>query len=226
MASGTICSSARRRFRRPSRPPPRPSDRPPPPVRWAVAAALPPPWVPGIAPMSSVVLFGPSSLMSGLAAFPTSCCPRSYPPSVTAGPRGRRRPRPPAGRARRQPGVLPHPRQVGGGDDRVGREAVDLRLVEQQEERPCAAHAAVGVLGVELGAHDAGRLQVGHPLLGALAELVDVTELDRLRRAGLGAGGRLVVEQAVVAERALLGHAVVLDLRRRPWAASPRSGGR
>ena len=58
-----------------------------------------------------------------------------------------------------------------------------------------------------------GRLQVGHPLLGPLPQLVDVAELDRLGGAGLGAGRRLVVEQPVVAEGALLGDARVLDRR-------------
>jgi hypothetical protein len=109
--------------------------------------------------------------------------------------------------------MLPHPRKVGGGHDGVGREPVDLGLVEQQEERARPAHAALGVLGVQLGVHHPCRLQGGDALLGSFPELVDVAELDRLRRTGLGAGRRLVVEQPVVAERALLGHARVLGGR-------------
>src|SRR3982074_3291325 len=42
-------------------------------------------------------------------------------------------------------------------------------------------------------------------MTGTLLQLLDIAELDRCRRAGLGAGRRHVVFEAVVAERALVG---------------------
>src|SRR3981081_2142999 len=42
-------------------------------------------------------------------------------------------------------------------------------------------------------------------MTGTLLQLLDIAELDRGRRAGLGAGRRHVVFEAVVAERALVG---------------------
>ena len=64
-----------------------------------------------------------------------------------------------------------------------------------------------------------GLLQLGQPVLGALAQLGQLAELDRVRRAGLRAGGLLVVLEAVVAERALPHPAVVLALVEHPERA-------
>ena len=60
-------------------------------------------------------------------------------------------------------GAAPHVRQVAGGDDRVRRQAVDLRLVEQQEERAGAADAVVGVLAVQPRVHHPRRVQRSDP---------------------------------------------------------------
>ena len=100
--------------------------------------------------------------------------------------------------------VLPHAGQVAGGDHRVRRQAVDLGLVEQQEERPAAADAVVRVVQVEPGLGLAGRAQVRHPQRGPLAQLVQRAELDRLGRAGLGAGRVQAGAEPVVAQRALV----------------------
>jgi hypothetical protein len=56
-------------------------------------------------------------------------------------------------------------------------------------------------------------VQLGQPPVGALAQLVELAELDRLGRAGLRAGRLQAVVQPVVAERALLRPAVVLGRR-------------
>ena len=82
---------------------------------------------------------------------------------------------------------LPHRRQVARGDDRVGRQPVDLGLVEQQEERAVAADAVVGVVAVQPRLDDARLVQLLDALAGALAQLVELAELDRVGRAGLGA---------------------------------------
>ena len=103
---------------------------------------------------------------------------------------------PPAAQAAASPGdqrgggghVPPHARQVPGGDDRIGRQAVDLRLVQQQEERARAADAVVRVVAVQPRLRHARLVQVGHPLLRPFAQLVERAELDGLGRAGLGAG--------------------------------------
>src|SRR5207237_4014315 len=51
---------------------------------------------------------------------------------------------------------------------------------------------------------DGAPVKFLHPLPGPLAQLVDRAELDRLGRAGLGAGGDEPVLLAVVAERTLV----------------------
>src|SRR5580692_8093018 len=111
---------------------------------------------------------------------------------------------------RGQADVLPDAGQVPGGDHRVGRQAVYLWLVEQQEERPGAADAVVRVVQVELGVVLSGRAQVRHPQRGPLAELVQRAELDGIGRAGLGAGGLHPRTQPVVAQRALVRLPVLL----------------
>ena len=91
---------------------------------------------------------------------PASAAASPARPRRTAGRRrviGSRRPREAHGRTapRRSAaaaGVPPHRRQVAGGDHRVRRQAVDLGLVEQQEERAVAADAVVGVVAVQPGA--------------------------------------------------------------------------
>ena len=49
--------------------------------------------------------------------------------------------------------------QIPGGDDRVGRQPVDLGVVEQQEEGADPADAVAGVGAVKPGAGDAVGLQ-------------------------------------------------------------------
>ena len=90
------------------------------------------------------------------------------------------------------------------GDDRVGRQPVDLRLVEQQEERAEAADAVVRVVAVEPRRRSSrSRLELREPLVGALAQLVELAELDRVGRARLRARRLVAALQPVVAERAL-----------------------
>src|SRR5215218_6201517 len=95
---------------------------------------------------------------------------------------------------------------------RVGRQLVGLGLVEQQEERAEAADAVAGVAAVELGGRRARVLQPAQALPGALAQVVELAELDRVRRARLRARRLLVVLEPVVAERALPHAAVLLAL--------------
>src|SRR5205085_2542459 len=104
----------------------------------------------------------------------------------------------------------PHLRQVSRRHDRVGREAVDLRLVEEQEKRARAADPVVGPVEVELRAVPSFGLELLEPLVRAVAELVDLAELDRVGRAGLRARGLVAALQPVVAERALPDAAVLL----------------
>jgi len=106
--------------------------------------------------------------------------------------------------------VLPDRAEVAGGHDRVRRQPVDLGLVEQQEERAVAADAVLRVAPVEPGDVDPSLVQLGQPPVGALAQLGQLAELDRLGGAGLGARGRLALLEPVVAERALERPAVVL----------------
>src|SRR3546814_32075 len=63
---------------------------------------------------------------------------------------------------------------------------------------------------VEIGVGDAAPVQRGHSVTGALLELIDLAELDRLGRAYLGAGRLHAALQPVVAERALMRLAVEL----------------
>jgi hypothetical protein len=106
--------------------------------------------------------------------------------------------------------VPPHGRQVAGGDHRVGRQAVHLGLVEQQEKRPAAADAVRRVVQVQLRVLLARRVQVLDPQPGPFAQLVKRAELDGLGRAGLGAGRLHAGAEPVVAQRALVCLAVLL----------------
>jgi hypothetical protein len=115
---------------------------------------------------------------------------------------------PPGGASRS--GRLPEGRQVAGGGHRVGREAVHLGLVEQQEEGAGAADPVSLVAQVELGAVHPGPVQLAQALVGPGLQLVELPELDRLGRAGVRAGRFQVVPEPVVAERALPRPAVVL----------------
>src|SRR5207248_6594385 len=63
------------------------------------------------------------------------------------------------------------------------------------------------VAAVELRLAVALLVESDEPRVSQLVELVNLAELDRLGRAGLGAGRRQVVLQPVVAEGALVGGA-------------------
>ena len=119
------------------------------------------------------------------------------------------------------PDAAPHRRQVARGDDRVRRQPVDLGLVEQQEERAVAADAVVGVVAVQprLARRPASCSCSTRPA-GALAQLVELAELDRVGRARLRAGRLLADLEPVIAERALE------DRARRPRACRARRRGR
>ena len=88
----------------------------------------------------------------------------------------------------RRADVLPDGPEVAGRDDGVGRQAVHLGLVEQQEERTVAADAVLGIATVEAGDVEALLVQLGQAPVGALVELAQLSELDRLGGAGLGTG--------------------------------------
>ena len=104
-------------------------------------------------------------------------------------------------------GPLEHLREVGSAHPGIGGQAVDLRLVEQQEHRAGAADAVVLVCAVQARFGAALGMQLSDPIAGAQHQIVVVAEFDRRGGAGLGAGRRLVLEQAVVAEGAFLGDA-------------------
>src|SRR5919201_2286538 len=68
---------------------------------------------------------------------------------------------------------LPHLLQMPSADDGVGRQAVDLRLVEEEEEGAEAADPVARVLAVQAGAVPSVPLELLQPLAGALAQLVE-----------------------------------------------------
>src|SRR5205823_10726476 len=92
---------------------------------------------------------------------------------------------------------------------------VDLGLVEEQEESAEAADAIVRIPAVQLRAVPALGLELREPCVGALPQLLERAELDRLRRAGLRAGRLVPALQPVVAERALPDPAVLLAAEER-----------
>ena len=98
----------------------------------------------------------------------------------------------------------------GRGSTRVRRQAVHLGIVEQEEERSGAADPVVIVGQVQLGVPLPGLLEAIQPPLGPLAQVGQIAELDRIGGARVRAGGLHIVLEAVVAERALPGAAVVL----------------
>src|SRR5690606_22249121 len=77
-------------------------------------------------------------------------------------------------------GAVEHLGQVLRGHHRVRGEAVDLRLVEQEEEGPGAADAVLGVVAVEPCLGHALLVERGTALLGTLTQLVEVPVLDGL----------------------------------------------
>src|SRR4029077_7916653 len=86
-------------------------------------------------------------------------------------------------------------------------QVVGLRLVEQEKERVQRAHFARLLAfrhAIELRLRLSAGLQFSEAMTGTLLQLLNVTELDRCRRAGLGAGRGHVVFDAVVAKRALV----------------------
>src|SRR6266567_3022080 len=108
--------------------------------------------------------------------------------------------------------MAPHGRKVAGGDDRIGRQSVDLRLVEQQEERAVAGYAVARVLAVQPSLRHARPVHLREAPPGPLAELIQRAELDGVGRAGLRAGRLHPDLEPVVAQRALEGTPVVLAL--------------
>lgn len=109
--------------------------------------------------------------------------------------------------------------QIAGGHHGVGRESVHLWLVEEQEERPVTPDPVVRVVSVQARLFHPLFVQLVHTQGGALAQLVEWSELDRFGRAGLRAGRFLSRAQAVVAHRALERPAVVLTLLDHPVRA-------
>src|SRR6266404_1439586 len=93
---------------------------------------------------------------------------------------------------------------VALGQPGLLREVVGRRLGQEQEEGIEAAQEAAGVGAVELGVLEAQALERLHALGRLLHQVVAEAELDRLGRAGLGAGGPQAVVDAVVTEGALL----------------------
>ena len=85
------------------------------------------------------------------------------------------------------------------------RQVIRCRLLGQQEEGVEAFVLARVALAVEIGL---GFSPCTSRTFALSPQLVDRPELDRVGRAGLGAGGLEAVLQAVVAERALVGLAV------------------
>src|SRR5579862_1103229 len=98
-----------------------------------------------------------------------------------------------------------------GRHDRIRRQAVDLRLVEQQEEGTEAADAVVRVAPIQAGAVPPLSPQLLEAPVGSRTELLDLAELDRVGWARLRARRLVAALQTVVAERALP-HAAVLVL--------------
>ena len=117
---------------------------------------------------------------------------------------------PAASTAAPAPGPPPHRWQVLRRHDRVGRQPVDLRLVQQQEERACSADPVVRVLSVEPCRRVPVRVQYLQPGLRDLPQLVQRPELDGIGRARRGAGRLEAAPQPVIAHRALPRPAVVL----------------
>src|SRR5205823_2427195 len=72
------------------------------------------------------------------------------------------------------------------------------------------ADAIVRIPAVQLRAVPALGLELREPCVGALPQLLERAELDRLRRAGLRAGRLVPALQPVVAERALPDPVVLL----------------
>ena len=105
----------------------------------------------------------------------------------------------------------PHAAQVSCRNNRVVRQAVHRRLVEEQEERAGPADAVVGVVAVEPGLGDSGFVELLDSGASRGVQLVERPELDGIRRAGLGARRLQPVPQPVVAQRALVGPAIVLS---------------
>ena len=86
------------------------------------------------------------------------------------------------------------------------------RLGEQEERAEAARQLLVGVVtgAVQVRALEPAPVQLGDAPRGDVDELVVRAELDRVRRAGFGAGRLEPVLEPVVAERALAGAPVDL----------------
>src|SRR4051794_41481674 len=90
---------------------------------------------------------------------------------------------------------------MAGRDDRIRREAVDLGLVEEEEESAEASHAVTRVLAVEAGSVPPPVLELRQALLRSRTELVERAELDRIGRARPRAGGARAVPHGGGGER-------------------------
>ena len=76
-----------------------------------------------------------------------------------------------------------------------------------------------GLVAVEVSSRDTVRLKLLDPVPCPLTQLIDRPELDRVRRAGLGAGRDEAVLLAVVAERAFVRMAIEVAARDDPERA-------
>src|SRR5262245_45569975 len=95
-------------------------------------------------------------------------------------------------------------KDVALGQERLLRQGVGRRLVEQEEERVEPAERPLRVGAVELRVLVAHLLELRDPLFRLGHQLVPEPELDRLGGARLGAGGAEAGVDPVVAERAIV----------------------
>src|SRR5262249_24922247 len=97
---------------------------------------------------------------------------------------------------------------VGAQHSRLGqvwtlRQIVHLWPLHQQEERIERADRGALIYPVEIRIADAALMQLRHAVTRARAQILQLTELDGLRGAGLRTGGRHTSFLPVVAERTL-----------------------
>ena len=119
-----------------------------------------------------------------------------------------------------RPRLLPHRRQVAGGDNRIRRQAVHLGLVEQQESRAGAADAVSGVVPVQARLGDAAVVQRRQP------RLERAHAIRRGRRTGLTRSGRLARMRASYPGRGGRSTACTFGPGRRSWCPGRPFAGR
>ena len=122
--------------------------------------------------------------------------------------RGGRRRREPA--ARRADVIACHVPPRVERARRAGRRSTGGRRADRTSSTRSRSAARIPV---QVRRGHAALVQLLDPLARALAQLLDRAELDRLRRAGLGAGGDQAVALPVVAEGAFVGVAVEVAAR-------------